>query len=178
MFVAYAMRSSNFAIVAAALVLGTAGIVLVWRTGGLPWIGLLTSLVGLAAGGGVIWLVRVIGAVTLGREAMGFGDVTLMAAIGSFVGWQACVMIFFLAPCLGLVLGIAQLILGGSRQIPYGPFLCLATLVVVLAWRACWDRFALVFFDPWLVPTVMGICFVALFVMLGALQFVRSRFSR
>ncbi|HXT57996.1 MAG TPA: A24 family peptidase [Pirellulales bacterium] len=175
MFVAYAMRGSNFAVVATAFVLGSAGIVLVWRSGGLPWIGLLTSLVGLAVGGGLIWLVRVIGAVTLGREAMGFGDVTLMAAIGSFVGWQACVMIFFLAPCLGLVLGIAQLILGGGRQIPYGPFLCLATLVVVLAWRSCWEWFGPFFFDPWLVPAVMGICFVALFLMLGALQFVRNR---
>ena len=84
-------------------------------------------------------------------------------------------MIFFLAPCLGLVLGIAQLLLGLGRQIPYGPFLCLATLVVVLAWRSCWERFGPFFFDPWLVPAVMGICFVALFLMLGALQFVRSR---
>jgi len=175
LFVACALRSSNFKFVAAAFALGTAGIVLVWRAGGLPWIGLLTSLIGLAAGGGLIWLVRVIGAVTLRKEAMGFGDVTLMAAIGSFVGWQACVLIFFLAPCLGLALGLAQLILGGGRQIPYGPFLCLATLVIVLAWQACWKVFGLYFDPPWLVPAVMGFCFLALFLMLGALQFVRQR---
>ena len=178
MFIACAMRSANFKFVSAAFLLGTAGIVFVWLAGGLHWIGLLTSLVGLAAGGALIWLVRVIGFVTLRREAMGFGDVTLMAAIGSFVGWQACVMIFFLAPCLGLVLGVVQLILGGGRQIPYGPFLCLATLVIVMAWQPCWDRFGMLFAAPWLVPAVMGFCFLALFLMLGALQLVRSRLGR
>lgn len=178
LFVACALRSSNFKFVAAAFALGTAGIIWVWFNGGLPWIGLLSSLIGLAAGGGLIWLVRVIGAVTLGREAMGFGDVTLMAAIGSFVGWQACVWIFFLAPCLGLALGLAQLILRGGRQIPYGPFLCLATLVIVLAWQTFWNAFGPYFDPPWLVPAVMGFCFFALFLMLGALQLVRNHLGR
>ena len=175
MFVACILRSSNFKFLAAAFVLGTAGIVLVWRGGALAWIGLLTSLVGLAAGAGLIWLVRVIGAVTLRKEAMGFGDVTLMAAIGSFVGWQACVMIFFLAPFMGLVLGLTQWILGGGRHIPYGPFLCLATLVIVLGWQSCWDTCGMYFNPLWLIPAVMGFCFIALFLMLGALQLVRKR---
>ncbi len=48
--------------------------------------------------GGVIWAVRVLGRWTLRMEAMGFGDVTLMAMIGTYMGWQASLVVFFLAP--------------------------------------------------------------------------------
>lgn len=41
----------------------------------------------------------------LGRPAMGAGDVTLMAVIGAFLGWQATVIAFLIAPILALVLG-------------------------------------------------------------------------
>jgi len=48
--------------------------------------GLAVSLAGLIVGGGLVWIVRVIGTRVLRREAMGFGDVILMAMIGSLVG--------------------------------------------------------------------------------------------
>ena len=59
-------------------------------------------------------------------EAMGFGDVTLMAMIGSFLGWQTSPMVFFLAPLAGLVVGLIQWFAYRDNVIPYGPFLCLA----------------------------------------------------
>ena len=95
----------------------------------------LSALVGTAVGGGLVWAVRLIGAVTLGREAMGFGDVTLMGMIGAFLGWQACLMIFFLAPFFGLLVGVLQWVFHGESEIPYGPYLCLATLAVIVRWR-------------------------------------------
>ena len=82
----------------------------------------------MAGAGGLVWAVRIIGAIVLRREAMGFGDVTLMAMIGAFLGWQPCLVIFFLAPFAGLVVGVLRLILFRDREIPYGPFLCLAAL--------------------------------------------------
>ncbi|MEN6407968.1 MAG: A24 family peptidase, partial [Thermoguttaceae bacterium] len=78
----------------------------IWTLGGWAWQGLLSSLVGAAVGGGLIWAVRIIGKAVLRREAMGFGDVTLMAMIGAFLGWQPCLVVFFLAPFAGLVVGI------------------------------------------------------------------------
>ncbi len=91
-------------------VVGSAAVAAAWRLGESTWTGLLTALVGMAAGGGLIWLVRIIGGHALGREAMGFGNVTLMAMIGAFLGWQTCLIVFFLAPLAGLVLGLVQLI--------------------------------------------------------------------
>ena len=109
---------------------------MVWFRGWLGWQGLLTALVGMAASGGLVWLVRIIGTVVLRREAMGFGDVTLMAMIGAYLGWQPCLVVFFLAPLAGLMVGVLRLILSRDREIPYGPFLCLATLFLIVRWRA------------------------------------------
>ena len=64
--------------------------------------GLAVSLVGLIVGGGVVWAVRIIGQWTLRQEAMGFGDVILMAVIGSFLGWQATVTVFVISPLCAL----------------------------------------------------------------------------
>ena len=102
----------------------------------------------MAASGGLVWLVRIIGTAALHREAMGFGDVTLMAMIGAFLGWQPCLVIFFLAPFAGLVVGVLRLILFRDREIPYGPFLCLATLLLIVRWHAIWDCTSGAF-SPW-----------------------------
>ena len=69
---------------------------------------------------------------------MGFGDVTLMAAIGSFVGWQPALVIFFVAPFCAILVAIVVLITRRSQEIPYGPYLSLGTLVVLLAWPHIW----------------------------------------
>jgi len=119
-------------------VLGTLLVAGVWWFGGEQWEGLLTSLVGMAAGGGIIWAVRLTASAVLHREAMGFGDVTLMAMIGAFLGWQACLIIFFLAPFAGLAIGVFSVILHREPEIPYGPFLCLAATCVLVWWKAVW----------------------------------------
>ena len=106
--------------------MGTAAIVFTWALAAeANWAGMLTALIGLAASGGIVWAVRLIGTAALRREAMGFGDVTLMMMIGAFLGWQAGLIVFFLAPFAGLVVGLVQLIFRRDDVIPYGPFLCL-----------------------------------------------------
>jgi len=100
--------------------------------------GLATSLIGMLVGAGLVWVVRVIGAAALRKEAMGFGDVTLMAMIGSFLGWQPTVLVFFMAPFLGLVVGLVQWLVRGERVLPYGPYLSLAAAVTLLGWQQIW----------------------------------------
>jgi prepilin signal peptidase PulO-like enzyme (type II secretory pathway) len=145
----------------------------VWYGGGPRWESLCSALVGTAVGGGLIWAVRLNGAVTLGREAMGFGDVTLMGMIGAFLGWQPCLMIFFLAPFFGLLVGLLQWIGHGESEIPYGPYLCLATLAVIVRWRDLWNWGEGIFAISWLVPTVLVLGLVLMAIMLLAMRMLR-----
>jgi prepilin signal peptidase PulO-like enzyme (type II secretory pathway) len=151
---------------------GSGVIASVWYWGGDHWRGLLTALVGMAAGGLVIWLVRVIGTVVLRREAMGFGDVTLMGMIGAFLGWQTCLLVFFLAPFAGLVVGLITLILRQEHEIPYGPFLCLAAAGVVIKWAPVWDWASDIFALGLLIPAVMLICMVLMALLLGVWRLI------
>ena len=163
-------------------VIGCTGIAGVWCWGGNQhWIGLLSALVGMAASGGLIWLVRIIGGMVLGREAMGFGDVTLMAMLGALLGWQPCLMIFFLAPLAGMVLALLTLFLRKEREIPYGPFLCLAALAVVVGWSATWNGMTplwsgiapvLGLLGPWIIP-LMAVGLAMLAVLLAIVHAVK-----
>jgi prepilin signal peptidase PulO-like enzyme (type II secretory pathway) len=152
-------------------VMGGIAIAIVWfRSGngnGDGWRALLSSLVGMAAGGGLVWAVRIIGSAVLQREAMGFGDVTLMAMIGAFLGWQAAFIIFFLAPFAGLVVAVLRLVLFRDKEIPYGPFLCLAAMFLIVCWHSVWNYAAGAFSLGWFVPAAILCCLALMAGMLG-----------
>jgi leader peptidase (prepilin peptidase) / N-methyltransferase len=164
------------------LQVGTFAIVFVWVPaaqgwwhGALAaWAGLFTALVGLVGSGGIVWAVRLIGTAALKREAMGFGDVTLMMMIGTFLGWQACLLIFFLAPFAGLVIGLLQFVLRRDDVIPYGPFLCLATAAVIVFWAPIWIWASPIFAMGWLVPAVLCVCLVLLGIILAIWQTIKT----
>jgi len=158
-------------------VIGCVGIVAAWSRGGQGWRGLFSALVGIAVGGGIIWLIRLIGGAVLKREAMGFGDVTLMAMIGAFVGWQAVLIVFFMAPFVGAVVGLLQWILIGENVIPFGPFLCLGALTTLVFWAAVWDYASQLFEIQWLIPSAIAICLPLLGAMLYGWQRLRDRMS-
>jgi len=101
---------------------------------------LVKSALGIIAGGGIIYLTGVIfdlvyfkllrrPAINGETESMGGGDVKLLAMIGAFTGWPLAVLTFFLAPFLGILIGIVNLIAKKDHTIPYGPFLSIAALV-------------------------------------------------
>ncbi len=94
-------------------------------------------LLGYLIGGGVVWAVRILGTLMFGKEAMGLGDVHLMAAVGAVIGWRDATLAFFVAPFIGILVvlvtsGLASVLKGKTRIIPYGPSLCAATLIVML----------------------------------------------
>ncbi|MDR3198197.1 MAG: A24 family peptidase [Planctomycetaceae bacterium] len=139
--------------------------------------GLLTALTGMASGMILIWSIRLIGSAVLGCEAMGFGDVTLMGMIGMFLGWQSCILIFFLAPFAGLILGFLNMIAGRNREFPYGPFLCLATAGLVVAWKPVWTSMESIFeLGGFIIGAVMLFCLVMFGVLLGLWRKIRNRF--
>lgn len=96
------------------------------------------SLLGLLLGGGVVWAVRILGSLAFGKEAMGLGDVHLMAGVGACLGWIDPVLAFFIAPFFGILWTIASVAVSrfAKREgsaLPYGPHLAAATVVVLLA---------------------------------------------
>ena len=97
--------------------------------------GLAGSLLGYLVGGGLVWGIRIFGTLGFGREAMGLGDVHLLAGVGAVVGWWDPILIFFIAPFSGLLYAGFAVVLEkiGKKQseIPYGPHLAVATLLVV-----------------------------------------------
>jgi leader peptidase (prepilin peptidase)/N-methyltransferase len=105
--------------------------------------GLLGSVFGYFVGCAVVWTTRVFGTLAFGKEAMGLGDVHLMGAAGAVIGPLMVVVAFFIAPFFGLGWALFQMISKKIRQIPYGPFLSLAVLTVIIFHDWVFDRFAL-----------------------------------
>jgi len=100
---------------------------------GLAWSGM-----GLAVGAGLTWIVRGVSSALLGQESMGLGDVMLMGMVGSFLGWQPTVVAFMVAPLCALSIGLLVRLLGNRNYVPYGPYLSLATILVMFNWRWIW----------------------------------------
>ncbi len=99
------------------------------------------TFLGYLVGGAMIWATRILGTLGFGREAMGMGDVHLLAAVGAVLGWEATVWAFFAAPIIGLSWTVFALILAlfsrkFRRELPYGPHLAIGTFLVILAWPA------------------------------------------
>lgn len=97
----------------------------------------LGALVGAAVGSGLLWLSRV-GYYALRRlEGVGFGDVKMMLMVGAFLGWGGALVAIFLASLLGSIYGVTLMILTRERnpKLPFGSFLSLAALVILLLLR-------------------------------------------
>jgi len=86
----------------------------------------LESVIGFLLGGIVFFILAFWG--------MGGGDVKLMAMIGFFLGWQHTLAVMYLAFIFGAVSGLCYILYkrGGLKsQIPFGPAIALATVVVI-----------------------------------------------
>ncbi|MCK4871679.1 MAG: prepilin peptidase [Phycisphaerales bacterium] len=97
------------------------------------------SMLGYLVGGGAVWGTRILGSLAFDKEAMGLGDVHMMAAVGAVLGWVDPILTFFFAaPFLGIayavgILGPARLFTSMRKPLPYGPFLALGIIIVMLA---------------------------------------------
>jgi leader peptidase (prepilin peptidase)/N-methyltransferase len=105
---------------------------------------------------------------------MGFGDVVLMAMIGSVIGWQPVLVVFFLSPACAIAVILFALLTGAYREFPFGPWLSLATVVLLVGWRWIWPSVGGFFLAGRLIP-IMGIGMVILlFVLLRIARMLRG----
>jgi leader peptidase (prepilin peptidase)/N-methyltransferase len=89
------------------------------------------SAIGALAGGGTIYAMGIFGRVLFKKDAMGGGDVKLMAMIGSILGWKLALLSFFIAPVFGAGVGIFMKMRSGDETIAYGPFLSMAAVISI-----------------------------------------------
>ena len=66
------------------------------------------------------------------KDAMGYGDVKFMGAIGAFVGWEGVLLTFFLGSVLGAVGGTIHRMVTGDAYVFFGPFLAAGALLALL----------------------------------------------
>lgn len=93
------------------------------------------SLGGLFFGFGFLWLVGFVFSKIVKKDALGFGDVKLIGAVGAFFGPWAVLFTIIVSSFVGAVVGVVLMLrgkakLGGFTAVPYGPFLALG----VIAW--------------------------------------------
>ncbi|MCX7843278.1 MAG: prepilin peptidase [Clostridia bacterium] len=90
-------------------------------------------LAGILSGSGFLFLVAVIGMLIYKTdEAMGMGDVKILAPIGMFLGWKLTVVALLLSVLLGGIISIILIAVNIKKRrdaIPFGPFIVLGTLI-------------------------------------------------
>jgi leader peptidase (prepilin peptidase) / N-methyltransferase len=123
------------------------------------------SLQGLLIGSGIVLWIALIAEALLKKEAMGFGDVKFVGAIGAFLGWQGAVFSVFGGAVVGTIwIGLALLWkklfgnkvsvapraetpegeateIGMGAQIPFGPMLAIAALLHFFCFSAWMDDY-------------------------------------
>jgi leader peptidase (prepilin peptidase)/N-methyltransferase len=98
-------------------------------------LGWQASIIGCLAGGGSFYLVAVVGKALLKKDAMGGGDIKMMALVGGLLGWKAIILTTFIGSLLGSVIGVALILIKGREwgaRIPFGPYLALGSLASLL----------------------------------------------
>lgn len=91
-------------------------------------------LFGMLAGGGIFLGITLLGGLIAGKEAMGFGDVKLMGALGLYFGLSGIIVISLIAFLLGAIISIILLatkIKKTDEYIPFGPFIVIAAIITI-----------------------------------------------
>ncbi|NBQ13917.1 MAG: prepilin peptidase [Proteobacteria bacterium] len=135
----YARREmmKEIAFVGPAVLFGAVG----WAVG--QWLGaplqpwpagnaLMACATGFVIGGGIVWALRIIASLLLDTEALGLGDVHLMACVGAAFGWRVAVVGFVVAPFIGLAWWVGNLFRRAPMRMPFGPSLAVGSLSAFL----------------------------------------------
>ena len=94
----------------------------------------IDMLFGMIAGGGIFLFITLLGGLIFGKDALGFGDVKLMGALGLYFGLSNIIAISIMSFLIGGILGIILIITKIKKKdeyIPFGPFIVIATFISI-----------------------------------------------
>lgn len=98
------------------------------------WLPLRFALEGAVLGYALLWLAGYLGRLWAKREAMGGGDLKMMAMAGAFLGWRGVLMTVFLGSLAGTVVYLPSLIRRErQREVPFGVFLAIGAVATLVA---------------------------------------------
>ena len=100
----------------------------------LPTLTYLDSLLGILAGGGILYLVAFAYSLLTKKEGMGGGDIKLLAMIGALIGWKGVFFTIFVSSAVGTISGMVIMLM--TRQsmklaVPFGPFLAIGAITYI-----------------------------------------------
>ncbi|GGD33550.1 MULTISPECIES: prepilin peptidase [Franconibacter] len=112
----------------------------------LLWLGLLfntfsdsvalhDAILGAAAGYGFLWALYWFFRLAMNKEALGYGDFKLLAALGAWLGWQSLPYICLIASCIGLLFAAKERRLNTALPFPFGSYLSFAGLWVFICYH-------------------------------------------
>ena len=81
---------------------------------------------------GIMFLMKKVGDLMFGKESMGGGDIKLMFLYGLFFGWPTSCMSICVASFIGLPISLILLKKNKSHEVPFGPFLAVAAIILIL----------------------------------------------
>lgn len=90
------------------------------------------AALGAGIGFGLLWLVGAVGTWAFKEEAMGGGDIKMMAMVGAFVGWQGVLLTVFLGALIGTLVFLPLVFLGKKKLVPFGVFLAMGAVTTFL----------------------------------------------
>ncbi len=129
--------------IVAILVVGPGPLASDWHPYRILFLGVANAVLGALVGWWLPWTVGLVGTACFKRNAMGFGDVKLFCALGAFLGPVGTIAAFMLATVVGALVGIPARLMGGGREIPFGPYLAAGAALAIA-------------FGPWLAHHMMG----------------------
>jgi leader peptidase (prepilin peptidase)/N-methyltransferase len=107
--------------------------------------GLLNAVLGMLLGGGILYLAGTIAQWILKKEAMGGGDVKLLAMIGAFLGWKAVLWTLFTGSFVGTGVGLYLRFVKKQERIPFGPCLALGAFLYLFFGESFFNWYLLVY---------------------------------
>jgi leader peptidase (prepilin peptidase) / N-methyltransferase len=97
----------------------------------------------MALAGGFLFSIGFLAEKLMKKEAMGFGDVKLLAMCGAWFGLSTTLVGLLFAAFLGTLFGLPMLLLkrlNAENHLPFGPFICFGVLISAIAgdWLMQW----------------------------------------
>ncbi len=104
--------------------------------------GFTEAAIGAAVGFCLLWAVGAGGTWLFKQEAMGGGDIKMMAMVGAFLGWRGVLLTIFLGALLGSLIFVPLHLAGSRKLVPFGIFLALGAAAAWLVGPAIYAWYA------------------------------------